>query len=133
VILGEGIRHDQSGAPFNAIDPVSRTPTPVKRSELDLPAMIDGRLQVARASGADTPPSPADNAVQLWDGKSHTGSFARLDDNTAAQHVGRGQYQVYDVSRDLGGAMPSENVRDVAISARGQVDVPQNAERSNER
>jgi hypothetical protein len=133
-ILGEGIRHDHGGVPFNAIDSISRTPAPVQRSQVDLPSMIDNRLQAARASGAETPPSPAVDAVVPWDGKAHTGSFVQLDDNTAAQYVGRGQYQVYDVARDLGGKMPPEGVHDIAIDTHGRVEVPQQAlDRGNER
>jgi hypothetical protein len=132
-ILGEGIRHDHKGAPFNAIDPISRTPAPVQRSQNDLPSSLDDRLQAARASGAEDPPSPGADGAHPWDGKAHVGSFVSIDDNTVAQHVGRGQYQVYDVARDLGGVKPPEGVPGVAVDTHGHVAVPQNAEPPLER
>ena len=133
-MLGEGIRHDHGGRPFNAIDPISRTPEPTHRAEIDLPGTINSQITAARALGAEAPPNAApDAAVRPWDGKAHVGSFVHIDENTAAQHVGRGNYVVYDVERDLGGVMPPQGVRDVSVDSRGNVHVPNEADRGQER
>ncbi len=133
-ILGEGIRHDHGGRPFNAKDPISVTPESPPRSQNDLPQKIDGQLMAARALGAETPPNVSSpSAVQPWDGKAHTGSVVHVDENTAAQHVGRGNYQVYDVQRDLGGTMPPQGVRDVSIDRQGNVGIPHSPGLANER
>jgi len=120
---GEGGRKDHGGIPYEAKGPTSLEPA----SQAILPpGQFKGALENERfalaAHGYTAPPAPGADAdsVAKWDGKPHAGPVVHLDANTVAQSVGRGQYQVYDVAKDLHGVVP-ENVPGVSIDAKGQV------------
>ncbi len=61
---------------------------------------------------------PPVTEVKAWDGKPHTGTFVKVDDDTYAQHTGRGSYVVYDLNHDLHGKAPQEG-RQQSIDAQG--------------
>jgi hypothetical protein len=121
---GEGGRKDHGGIPFEAKGPTSLEPA----SQTIVPpgqfknALAGERFALA-AHGYTAPPAPGAEAdsVAKWDGKAHSGPIVHLDANTVAQSVGRGQYQVYDVQKDLHGVVPPENVPGVSIDTKGQV------------
>ena len=111
--LGEPIRQNHLGEPFQVTSPVSRAPlvTPsVKYTPDELKARIDGIGEFYKQHGYEPPPAVANdkNAVVPWDHQAHSGSFLQIDANTAVQHVGRGHYQVFDVDRDLHGKYPPQ-------------------------
>jgi hypothetical protein len=121
-VLGEGTRTDHGGTPYNAKGPTSLEPvaTPAL-SGAALRSAIDGERFGLAAHGYAPPPPAGAAGITAWDGKPHTGSILHLDGNTVAQSLGRGQYEVYDVKKDLGGVMPPENDPTVAIDAKGNV------------
>lgn len=117
--LGEGTRTDHGGFPYAVDGPTSRKPTEPHRT-YDKP-QLESRISNAIANlefhGYHAPPAPAD--VKNWDHKAHSGTFVEIDQHTVALHVGRGDYQVFDVDRDLGGRYP-DMTRQTTIDARGQ-------------
>jgi hypothetical protein len=128
--LGEGIRHDHRGQPFDAKGPTSLEPA--RSVALNDPGDIRKALGTARTQLANTnlavPPEPGSDAGAIvpWDGKSHSGPVVHLDANTVAQAVtdprsGQTQYQVYDVNKDLGGQMPPEGGARTTILENGRV------------
>jgi hypothetical protein len=129
--LGEGTREDHGGLPFAAKGPTSIEPSERAMTE---PAKVRQAIHDARgrAEGYGYPPppepGPGDTAIAAWDGKAHTGPVVHLDGGAAAQYVadgkGGGQYQVYDVQKDLGGHMPPENNQHLTISDKGQFPAP---------
>ena len=111
--LGEPIRQNHIGEPFEVANPTSRTPVPTPKREFttdELKRQIDGEVGFYKQHGFATPPAVANgkDAIVPWDGKPHTGSFLQIDEHTAVQHVGRGNYQVYDVNKDLHGKFPPQ-------------------------
>jgi len=127
--LGEGIRHDHRGRPFDAKGPTSLEPArTVAMSEPgDLRVAIgSARSQLSgHTFGAPPEPGPGDGSIVPWDGKTHSGPVVHLDGNTVAQVVndksGQVQYQVYDVNKDLGGQMPPSNGPHTMILETGHV------------
>jgi hypothetical protein len=130
---GEGGRKDHGGIPYEAKSPTSLEP--VAHAPAIDPANLKAAVEGARfdqaSHGYAAPPAPGSEAgaVAKWDGKPHSGPILHLDADTVAQSVGRGQYQVYDVQKDLHGVIPPENVPGVSIDAKGvvaqrQIDAP---------
>ena len=128
--LGEDIRHDHGGRPFDSKGPTSlepsKTVTMSDPGEVRM-AIASSRAQLSgQAFGA--PPEPGDDsrAIAQWDGKSHTGAVVHLDGNTVAQAVtdarsGQVQYQLYDVNKDLNGVMPPAGGPRTTILENGQI------------
>ena len=128
--LGEGIRHDHRGQPFDAKGPTSLEPA--KSVAMSDPGEVREAITKARAQLAShafgAPPEPGEgpSAIVPWDGKSHSGPVVHLDANTVAQAVtdaksGQVQYQLYDVNKDLGGKMPPEAGPRTTILESGRV------------
>jgi hypothetical protein len=116
--LGEGTRTDHGGFPYAVEGPTSRKPT--DHRVVYTPAQLEARIADSIANleyhGYHAPPDPA--SVVKWDRKAHSGSFVAIDQHTVALHVGRGNYQILDVARDLGGHYP-DMTRQSGIDARG--------------
>lgn len=127
--LGEGRRTDHGGLPVNTKGPAS---VEITEQALTDPAQIRAALHSERFStalhGYTPPPAPGSgaDAITKWDGKAHSGPIVHLNGDTVAQYVadpkgGPGQYQVYDVAKDLHGVMPPENNARTTIDAQGQI------------
>jgi len=124
--LGEGTRQDHGGTPFNAKGPTSLDPVDHALTDpAQLRAAINGERGGMTNHGYNAPPEPGAgaDAIVKWDGKPHSGPVVHVDGSTVAQYVadnkGGGQYQVYDVAKDLGGKMPPENQPRLSIDAHG--------------
>jgi len=125
--LGEGVRGDHTGFTYPVNGPTSRTSIEPHRTYTpeNLRSHIENDIFNLQAHGYQVPPAPADAAaIKAWDGKAHTGTFIQIDSHTAVQHIGRGQYQIYDVDRDLHGHMPTE-LHSIEVDAKGVQHDPQ--------
>ncbi|MBV8750923.1 MAG: hypothetical protein JO103_14550 [Candidatus Eremiobacteraeota bacterium] len=126
-ILGEGVRGDHTGFTYPVNGPTSRNSIEPHRAYTpdQLRPHIENNIFNLQAHGYPVPPSPSNdaNAIKPWDGKEHTGTFIQIDSHTAVQHVGRGQYQVFDVDRDLHGQMPTQ-LHSIEVDAKGVLHYP---------
>ena len=121
---GEGGRADHGGIAYVSKGPTSTelTPAPALDAAGIRDAIHGERFGLAmHGYTAPPPPGAAADAIKPWDHSAQTGSVLHLDDNTVAQYVGRGQYQTYDVAKDLHGVMPPENDPNLRIDAQGRV------------
>ena len=75
--------------------------------------------QLPRLAKAGTPlPEPVD--VAKWKGDTRTGTFVKVDDTTYALQTARGQYVVFDTTRDLHGQAPPEGER-MQVDTKGRL------------
>jgi hypothetical protein len=127
--LGEPTRGDHGGRAVFTKGPASAE---IADKMIEDPAVIksalhEGRFQL-QSHGSTPPPPPRDDAAAIvkWDGKAHSGPVLHLNGDTAAQYVadpkgGPGQYQLYDVQKDLHGVIPPENNPRTTIDQQGHV------------
>jgi hypothetical protein len=111
--LGEGRRDDHHGQPYTAHGPVS--------IESEGHHLVAERIAELKAQGINAPPVANDiHAVVAYDHRAHTGSFVNIGRGEVAQHIGRGQYMVYNVESDLHKIKPPEGVI-LDVDAKGQM------------
>jgi hypothetical protein len=127
--LGEAVRSDHGGLPVNTKGPASIEITDKALTDpAEIKAALHGERFGQAVHGYTPPPAPGNdaNAIVKWDGKAHSGPVVHLNGDTVAQYVadakgGPGQYQVYDVGKDLHGVMPPENNPHTAIDHQGHI------------
>jgi hypothetical protein len=118
--LGEGTRKDHGGIAYEVAGPTQVQALPGRALEGAVAtAQLNALLGQQKAFGYSAPPNAAAGAVTPWDGKAHSGTIVHLDEHTVAQHTGRGQYQLYDVQKDLHGITPPENIPTLTIDTHG--------------
>jgi hypothetical protein len=119
--LSEGTRTDHGGVAYEVEGPTHTISTEQKRpfSADNARDAINGEVRGLKHFGYS---APADAVkVSQWDHKGHSGPFVHLDGRTVAQHLGKGEYMVYDVKDDLHGVYPPAAERTTAIEENGNV------------
>jgi hypothetical protein len=111
--LGEGQREDHHGQPYTSRGPVS--------IESEGHHRVAERIAELKAEGIVVPTVGKDiHAVVAYDHRAHNGSFVDIGHGEVAQHVGRGEYMIYDVASDLHGVKPPEGVN-LDVNAQGHL------------
>ena len=110
--LHEGERNDHHGQPYT-----SRGPTSI---ESEGHHRVAERVAELKANGVSVPAVGNEiHSVVAYDHRAHNGTFVDIGRGEVAQHVGRGQYMMYDVAHDLHGVKPPEGIQ-IDVDQRGR-------------
>ena len=111
--LGEGRRDDHHGQPYTSRGPAS--------IESEGHHRVAERIAELKAQGTIVPAVGNDiHAVVAYDRRAHNGVFVDVGHGEVAQHIGRGEYMMYDVAKDLHGVTPPEGVN-LDVTAQGRL------------